>query len=105
MFSHHRCLRSSANLPEFSRNVKILVSMEDDESDGDRLLDAARRLAGAFSALLTAAQPENQEVSVAVLQPAARSLLPSSTTHSCSTIMFLLFLFFCLPLRRRAERL
>ena len=68
--------------------------MEDDESDGDRLLDAARRLAGAFSALLTAAQPENQEVSVAVLQSAPRSLLPSSTrtpVHHVSPVSVFLF--------------
>ena len=53
---------SSANLPQFSKDARLLAAL-DEENDGDRLLDAARRLAGAFSELLTAAQPENQEVS------------------------------------------
>ena len=54
--------RSSANLPEFSKDARMLAALEDEGNDGDRLLDAARRLAGAFSDLLTAAQPDNQEV-------------------------------------------
>ena len=53
---------SSANLPEFSKDARLLAALEEEENDSDRLLDAARRLAGAFSALLTAAQPENKEV-------------------------------------------
>jgi len=41
----------------------MLAALEETESDGDKLLDAARRLAGAFSELLTAAQPGSAEVS------------------------------------------
>jgi len=40
----------------------MLAALEETESDGDKLLDAARRLAGAFSELLTAAQPGSAEV-------------------------------------------
>lgn len=45
----------------------MLAALEEDESDGDKLLDAARRLAGAFSELLKAAQPGSQEVSTLCL--------------------------------------
>jgi len=41
----------------------MLAALEETESDGDKLLEAARRLAGAFSELLTAAQPGSAEVS------------------------------------------
>ena len=44
----------------------MLAALEEAESDGDKLLDAARRLAGAFSELLTAAQPGSAEVSAQV---------------------------------------
>jgi len=54
---------SSSNIGEFSKDVRMLAALEERESDGDKLLDAARRLAGAFSELLTAAQPGSAEVS------------------------------------------
>lgn len=44
--------------------MRMLAALEEDGTDGDKLLDAARRLAGAFSDLLKAAQPGSQEVSV-----------------------------------------
>jgi len=44
----------------------MLAALEETESDGDKLLEAARRLAGAFSELLTAAQPGSAEVSFAL---------------------------------------
>jgi talin len=55
--------RRSSNIGEFSRDMRMLAALEEDASDGDKLLDAARRLAGAFSELLRAAQPGSQEVS------------------------------------------
>jgi len=55
-------LCSSSNIGEFSKDVRMLAALEETESDGDKLLDAARRLAGAFSELLTAAQPGSAEV-------------------------------------------
>ena len=54
---------SSSNVGMFSKDVKMLAALQEEEVDGDRLLDAARRLAGAFSDLLKAAQPGTQEVS------------------------------------------
>ena len=53
---------SSSNIGEFSKDVRMLAALEETESDGDKLLDAARRLAGAFSELLSAAQPGSAEV-------------------------------------------
>ena len=53
---------SSANLPEFSKDARLLAALHEDEADGNKLLDAARRLAGAFSDLLNAAQPGSTEV-------------------------------------------
>ena len=60
-------LYSSSNIGEFSKDVRMLAALEETESDGDKLLDAARRLAGAFSELLTAAQPGSAEVSRLVM--------------------------------------
>lgn len=53
---------SSSNIGEFSNDVRLLAALEDTDSDGDKLLGAARRLAGAFSELLNAAQPGTNEV-------------------------------------------
>ena len=53
---------SSSNIGEFSKDVRMLAALEETESDGNKLLDAARRLAGAFSELLSAAQPGSAEV-------------------------------------------
>ena len=39
----------------------MLAALQDDDN-GSKLLDAARRLAGGLSDLLNAAQPENREV-------------------------------------------
>ncbi|XP_064596457.1 talin-1-like [Liolophura sinensis] len=49
----------ASNLGEFSHDVKMLAALQED--DKGRLLDAARRLAGAFSDLLDAAQPGSKE--------------------------------------------
>jgi len=53
---------SSSNMGEFSKDVRMLAALEESENDGDKLMDAARRLAGAFSELLTVAQPGANEV-------------------------------------------
>jgi talin len=55
---------SSSNIGEFSKDVRMLAALEEAENDGDKLLEAARRLAGAFSELLTVAQPGSNEVSI-----------------------------------------
>ncbi|XP_067653820.1 talin-1-like isoform X2 [Haliotis asinina] len=49
----------SSNLGQFSRDVKMVAALQ--EENNDKLLDAARRLAGAFSDLLNAATPANVE--------------------------------------------
>lgn len=59
--------RSSSNIGEFSKDVRLLAALEEAESDGDKLLGAARRLAGAFSELLDAAQPGTDEVRLDLL--------------------------------------
>lgn len=58
---------SSSNIGEFSKDVRLLAALEEAESDGDKLLGAARRLAGAFSELLDAAQPGTDEVRLDLL--------------------------------------
>lgn len=47
---------------EFSKDVRMLAALEEEDNDGDKLLEAARRLAGAFSDLLNVAQPGSSEV-------------------------------------------
>lgn len=47
---------------QFSRDVKMLAALGEDLRAGDRLLDATRKLCGAFSDLLNAAQPGSKEV-------------------------------------------
>ncbi|XP_077996572.1 talin-1-like isoform X2 [Glandiceps talaboti] len=53
----------SSNLPELAKSVRLLSALLADDKDGDgqKLLDAARKLAGAFSDLLKAAQPGSKE--------------------------------------------
>ena len=60
----HLLMFSSSNIGEFSKDVRMLAALEDADSDGDKLLEAARRLAGAFSELLTVAQPGSNEVNI-----------------------------------------
>lgn len=46
----------SSNLQDLSKGIKMIAGLLDDDDDGKNLLDATRSLAGAFSALLKAAQ-------------------------------------------------
>ena len=48
--------RSSSNLQDLSKGIKMIAGLLDDGDDGKNLLDATRGLAGAFSNLLKAAQ-------------------------------------------------
>lgn len=50
------------NLPGMTKGVRMIAALLDDESSGDRLLDAARKLCSAFSDLLKATEPETKEV-------------------------------------------
>ena len=58
--SDHACF-SSSNIGGLTKDVKMLAAL-DDTDGGDRLMDATRRLIGAFSDLLNAAQPGGAEV-------------------------------------------
>jgi len=54
----------TTNLPEMTRGVRMIAALMEDDSSGDKLLDAARKLCSAFSDLLKAAEPETKEVSL-----------------------------------------
>lgn len=82
------CLSSSSNIGEFSKDVRLLAALEEAENDGDKLLDAARRLAGAFSELLNAAQPGSNEVSALISRFHRYNTV---TTMKCFSIMVLSF--------------
>ena len=49
-----------------SKDVRMLAALEPQPEGGDNLMDAARRLANAFSDLLNAAQPGSQEVQISL---------------------------------------
>ncbi|XP_064472172.1 talin-2-like isoform X2 [Ornithodoros turicata] len=52
----------TTNLPEMSKDVKMIAALMDDEDAGDKLMDAARKLCNAFSDLLKAAEPQNRAI-------------------------------------------
>lgn len=54
----------ATNLPEMTKGVRMIAALMEDDTSGDRLLDAARKLCTAFSDLLKATEPETKEVSV-----------------------------------------
>ncbi|XP_059352131.1 talin-2-like isoform X2 [Daphnia carinata] len=61
----------SSNLPEMAKGVKLIAALMEDEHD-DRLLDATRRLCSAFSDLLDAAKPENNNMRQNLLSAASK---------------------------------
>lgn len=62
----------ASNLPEMSKDVKMIAALMDDEDSGEKLLDAARQLCNAFSDLLRAAEPQNKEPRQNLLNAASR---------------------------------
>lgn len=62
----------SANLPEFSKDARLLAALYEDDEDGNKLLDAARRLANAFTDLLKAAQPGSDQPRQNLLNAASK---------------------------------
>ncbi|ESO89699.1 hypothetical protein LOTGIDRAFT_218488 [Lottia gigantea] len=60
----------SSNLNEFSGDVRMLAALQED--NGNKLMNAARRLAGAFSDLLQAAQPGSKEPRLNLLAAAGK---------------------------------
>ncbi|XP_057321307.1 talin-2 isoform X3 [Microplitis mediator] len=51
----------ATNLPEMTKGVRMIAALMEDDTSGDRLLDAARKLCTAFSDLLKATEPETKE--------------------------------------------
>lgn len=51
----------TSNMGDFSHDVRMLAALQEDDDSGKRLLDAAKKLAGAFSDLLNAAQPGQRD--------------------------------------------
>ena len=47
----------TSNIDDFSHDVTMLAALQDDDDSKNKLLGAAKRLCGAFSDLLSAAQP------------------------------------------------
>lgn len=62
----------TTNLPEMTRGVRMIAALMEDDSSGDKLLDAARKLCSAFSDLLKAAEPETKEPRQNLLNAASR---------------------------------
>ena len=65
---------SSSNMHGLSRDVKMLAALRDEEHSGNgrSLLDAARKMTGALSDLLNAAQPDSKEPRTALLGAATK---------------------------------
>ncbi|XP_011297358.1 talin-2 isoform X1 [Fopius arisanus] len=62
----------ATNLPEMTKGVRMIAALMDDDTSGDRLLDAARKLCTAFSDLLKATEPETKEPRQNLLNAASR---------------------------------
>uniref|UniRef100_A0A0B7BNT7 I/LWEQ domain-containing protein n=1 Tax=Arion vulgaris TaxID=1028688 RepID=A0A0B7BNT7_9EUPU len=62
----------SSNVGDFSRDVKMLATLQEEDNSGQRLLDAARGLIGAFSDLLRIAEPGTTEPRQNLLAAAGR---------------------------------
>ncbi|XP_066588503.1 talin-1 isoform X2 [Prorops nasuta] len=62
----------ATNLPEMTRGVRMIAALMEDESSGEKLLDAARKLCSAFSDLLKATEPETKEPRQNLLNAASR---------------------------------
>ncbi|KAJ9593984.1 hypothetical protein L9F63_014625, partial [Diploptera punctata] len=62
----------TSNLPEMTRGVRMIAALMEDDTSGEKLLDAARKLCTAFSDLLKAAEPETKEPRQNLLNAASR---------------------------------
>ncbi|XP_044738316.1 talin-1 isoform X2 [Chrysoperla carnea] len=61
-----------SNLPEMTKDVKLIAALMEDNTNGERLLDATRKLCSAFTDLLKAAEPETREPRQNLLNAASR---------------------------------
>lgn len=53
----------SSNLPDMTKGVRTVAALMEDAERGSDLLDAARRLCGAITDLLSSIHPERRKVS------------------------------------------
>uniref|UniRef100_A0AC35TRB9 FERM domain-containing protein n=1 Tax=Rhabditophanes sp. KR3021 TaxID=114890 RepID=A0AC35TRB9_9BILA len=64
--SHHKIANAiatiSSNLPEMGRNVRDLAALMYDEDKSGQLLEATKRLCGAFSNFLNSVNPQNNQM-------------------------------------------
>ncbi|XP_055324815.1 talin-2 isoform X2 [Sitodiplosis mosellana] len=61
------------SIPEVTKEVRLLAAlMDDDDNNGNKLLDTARQLCNALSDLLKAAEPESKEPRQNLLNAASR---------------------------------
>ncbi|CAH0550425.1 unnamed protein product [Brassicogethes aeneus] len=73
-----------SNLPEMTKDVKVIATLMDDSNMGDKLLEATRKLCNAFSDLLKAAEPESKEPRQNLLNAASR--VGEASTQVLATI-------------------
>ncbi|KAJ8983101.1 hypothetical protein NQ317_001844 [Molorchus minor] len=73
-----------SNLPEMTKDVKMIAALMDDGNMGEKLLDATRQLCHAFSDLLKAAEPESREPRQNLLNAASR--VGEASTQVLATI-------------------
>lgn len=73
-----------SNLPEMTKDVKMIAALMDDTNMGEKLLDATRKLCSAFSDLLKAAEPESKEPKQNLLNAASR--IGEASTQVLATI-------------------
>ncbi|XP_053387301.1 talin-1-like [Mercenaria mercenaria] len=62
----------SSNLGDFTHDIRMLAALQEEDNSGEKLMDAARRLAGGLSDLLNSVQPERREPRQNVLNAASR---------------------------------
>lgn len=60
------------SIPEVTKEVRLLAALMDDDNNGNKLLDTARKLCNALSDLLKAAEPESKEPRQSLLNAASR---------------------------------
>ncbi|XP_057660933.1 talin-1 isoform X1 [Diorhabda carinulata] len=73
-----------SNLPEMTKDVKMIAALMDDGNMGEKLIDATRKLCFAFSDLLKAAEPESKEPRQNLLNAASR--VGEASTQVLATI-------------------
>lgn len=60
------------SIPEVTKEVRMIAALMDDDPNGDKLLEATRRLCNAFSDLLRAAEPEAKDPRQSLFNAASR---------------------------------